>query len=189
MSGNASSFDPGSVDDASTPEDRAPVRLAPEDTPPACTIHPAPPPMERRGFLVWLAGIVLAVGGILMGATVVQALVPPARSIDGKTKVGKLVVGTVAELQVGKPVLANYGDVVLYLVKKSATQVSVLSQTCPHVGCKLAFNTAKKQFDCPCHASSFSLDGVKLGGPAPRNMYSADFEITNGQIVVSGVPA
>ena len=163
---------------------------APAVTPgewPACQIHPAPAPMERRSFLVWLASAVLALAALFTGATVVQALVPPNRSIDGKTKVGKLAVGKLDALPIGKPVTANYGDNVLFLVRKSANEVVVLSQTCPHVGCKLAFNAATKQFDCPCHASHFSLYGKKLGGPAPRDMYAADFTVVNGEIVVSGI--
>jgi Rieske Fe-S protein len=122
-----------------------------------------------------------------MGATVVQALMPPARSIDGKTKVGTLAVAKLSELKIGTPVLVDYGDDVLFLVKESDSQVAVLSQSCPHVGCKLHFNESSKQFDCPCHASSFSLDGKRLGGPAPRDMYGASFEVRNGEIVVSGV--
>jgi Rieske Fe-S protein len=122
-----------------------------------------------------------------MGATVVQALLPPSRSIDGKTKVGTVAVAKLADLKVGAPALVDYGDDVLFLIKQSDTKVTVLSQTCPHVGCKLHFNDASKQFDCPCHASSFTIDGVRLGGPAPRNMYGANFEISNGEIVVSGV--
>ena len=178
-------------DDSPAPEVTV-VPVAPEiatDQPLACAIHAAPPAMERRSFLVWLASAALAVGGVFMGATVVQALAPPSRSIDGKTKVGTISVGTVAALQVGKPALAQYGDVVLYLVKESPTEVAVLSQTCPHVGCKLNFNPKNNQFDCPCHASSFSIQGKRLGGPAPRDMYGADFKIVNGEIVVSGVTA
>ena len=122
-----------------------------------------------------------------MGATVVQALMPPSRSIDGKTKVGTIAIAKVADLQIGKPVLADYGDDVLFLVKKSATRIAVLSQTCPHVGCKLSFNDKTNEFDCPCHASSFSIDGKKLKGPAPRDMYAADFQVVNGEVVVSGI--
>jgi Rieske Fe-S protein len=153
----------------------------------ACTVHPAPPPMERRSFLVWIATAVLAAGGLFMGATVVQALMPPGRTIDGKTKVGTISVGKLADLKVDTPVNVEYGDDVLFLVKKSDNKVEVLSQACPHVGCKLSFNSSNKQFDCPCHASSFSIDGVRLGGPAPRNMYGANFEVVNGEIIVSGV--
>ena len=145
--------------------------------------------MERRSFLVWIASGLLAVGGLLAGATVVQALVPPSRSIDGKTKAGRVSVAKLADLQVGKPVAVDYGDDVLWVVKNSATQVAVLNQACPHVGCKLSFNEKTKQFDCPCHASHFEMDGKRIDGPAPRNMDPAAFAIVNGDVVVSAAKA
>ena len=154
---------------------------------PACQLHAAPPPMDRRRFLVVSAGATLGASLLFVGATVVQAIMPPDRSIEGKTKVGKLAVAKVADLKVGVPLLADYGDDVLFIVKASDTKINVLSAKCPHVGCKLHFNTAVKQFDCPCHASSFTIDGVKLGGPAPRNMFAAVYEVANGNVVVSAV--
>ena len=190
MSGSDSTpSDTGPVPDSEPGSDVGAGRLRPAEAeaPVACSIHAAPPPMPRRSFLVWLATAVLALGGVFMGATVIQALVPPGRSIDGKTKVGKLAIAKMSDLTVGKPVLADYGDDVLFLIKKSETQVVVLSQTCPHVGCKLSFNDSTKQFDCPCHASSFSIDGKRVGGPAPRDMYAGDFALVNGEIVLSGV--
>ena len=153
----------------------------------ACPLHAAPPPMDRRQFLVVSAGATLGASLLFVGATVVQAIMPPDRSIEGKTKVGKLAIAKVADLKVNVPLVAQYGDDVLFVVKASDTKINVLSASCPHVGCKLHFNAAVKQFDCPCHASSFTVDGVKLGGPAPRNMYSAIYEITNGSVVVSGI--
>ena len=49
-----------------------------------------------------------------------------------------------------------------------------------------AINEKTKQFDCPCHASSFSIDGKKLFGPSPRDMIPATYEVTDGKVVVSG---
>ena len=155
--------------------------------PVACKIHDVPPPMERRSFLVWLASALLAVGGLFAGATVVQALVPPSRSIDGKTKVGRLTVAKVADLKVGKPVLAEYGDDNVWIVKTSPTKVVVLDQACPHVRCKLSFNDKTQHFDCPCHASHFEVDGKRIDGPAPRDMDLVAFQVTNGDVVVSGM--
>ncbi|MDR3686432.1 MAG: Rieske 2Fe-2S domain-containing protein [Coriobacteriia bacterium] len=169
------------------PDNAAPV--APVEEVLACSIHAAPPPMERRSFLVWIASGLLAIGGVLAGATVVEALVPPSRSIDGKTKVGRVAVAKLADLQVGKPVATDYGDDVLWVIKTSPTQVAVLNQACPHVGCKLSFNPNTKHFDCPCHASHFAMDGKRIDGPAPRNMDPAAFEIVNGEVIVSSAKA
>jgi len=168
------------------PDEPAPATV---EEPLACSIHAAPPAMERRSFLVWLASGLLAIGGVLATATVVQALVPPSRSIDGKTKVGRVSVAKLSSLQVGKPVATDYGDDVLWIVKTSPTNVLVLNQACPHVGCKLSFNDKTKQFDCPCHASHFSMDGKRIDGPAPRNMDPAAFEVVNGEVIVSAAKA
>lgn len=46
-----------------------------------------------------------------------------------------------------------------------------LTKICPHNGCKLNYNISKKQFICPCHASTFNLKGDCLKGPAcPNNI-------------------
>ena len=37
---------------------------------------------------------------------------------------------------------------------------------CPHLGCKLIFNSLEKTFDCPCHGSRFDIDGTCISGPA-----------------------
>ena len=50
-------------------------------------------------------------------------------------------------------------------------KVECLSAICPHAGCFVAFSTARKCFQCPCHTSSFELDGQRImPSPSPRNM-------------------
>jgi glycine/D-amino acid oxidase-like deaminating enzyme/nitrite reductase/ring-hydroxylating ferredoxin subunit len=39
---------------------------------------------------------------------------------------------------------------------------------CTHLGCLVAFNTAERSWDCPCHGSRFDVDGAVLQGPAVR---------------------
>jgi Rieske Fe-S protein len=160
----------------------------PEDEWPAVGDRPqAPQPMDRKAFLVWIAAASLGTSALLVGATIVQAVSPPSRSIDGKTKVGRLPVATVASLTTGVPILAEYGDDSVYVVKLAADSYRVFDAACPHVRCKLRFDRATSQFVCPCHASSFALDGTRLRGPAARGMVPAAFEIVGGDIVVSGL--
>lgn len=41
---------------------------------------------------------------------------------------------------------------------------------CPHLGCLLSFNPEQKCWDCPCHGSSFDIDGKLLYNPANKEL-------------------
>ena len=52
---------------------------------------------------------------------------------------------------------------------KSGTLHS-FSAVCPHLGCVIQWNADEKTFDCPCHGSRFSKEGVVINGPAVSNL-------------------
>ena len=45
-----------------------------------------------------------------------------------------------------------------------------VSAVCPHLGGVLSWNEAERSWDCPLHGSRFSHDGVRLEGPATRDL-------------------
>ena len=50
-----------------------------------------------------------------------------------------------------------------------------VTTTCPHMGCTLIYNEIEKTWDCPCHASRFSIDGTWLEGPSKKDItYTED---------------
>jgi cytochrome b6-f complex iron-sulfur subunit len=147
------------------------------------------PIISRRRFISVLASFSLGATALFSVAMVSRAVLPPGRSIEGKTKPGPQVVGTVDELQPEDPVLREYGDDVIFLTKLVDDTVLVMDAACPHVACKLAWNPQTKEFDCPCHASAFTIEGELLYGPAPRDMIPAKYEIVDGEIIVSGFEA
>jgi menaquinol-cytochrome c reductase iron-sulfur subunit len=55
-----------------------------------------------------------------------------------------------------------------WVVKTADNQAIAFGPQCTHLGCAYHWDEGKKNFLCPCHTSSFAIDGRVLGGPAPR---------------------
>ena len=50
--------------------------------------------------------------------------------------------------------------------RHSDGSATVMSPTCTHLGCQVAWNNEEHTWDCPCHGSRFSPTGDVLAGPA-----------------------
>jgi menaquinol-cytochrome c reductase iron-sulfur subunit len=62
--------------------------------------------------------------------------------------------------------------------------VRAFSTVCPHLGCSVDYDDQTRRFDCPCHGSSFDLDGRRLAGPAPRGLDELDCTTAGGDVRV-----
>ena len=56
-------------------------------------------------------------------------------------------------------------------LRRVGDKVEAFNAICPHAGCFIAFVPQRKLFQCPCHTSSFTLEGERiLPSPSPRDM-------------------
>jgi menaquinol-cytochrome c reductase iron-sulfur subunit len=74
---------------------------------------------------------------------------------------------------------ANVPIGAIYLRRLSNGQVEALNVVCPHAGCFVDFESERGKFICPCHKSSFKLDGAIAdpASPSPRAMDSLVAEV------------
>lgn len=117
------------------------------------------PRMSRRRFLALVGwGAVAGAGGVL-GAAMLGFLYPNALKIPPSTfSIGRT-----------EDVLASEGRVFLpsqkTFIEVSRGRVRCQTAICTHLGCTV--NAVETGFKCPCHGSTYDLDGRNTGGPAP----------------------
>ncbi|MEX0676447.1 MAG: Rieske (2Fe-2S) protein [Pirellulales bacterium] len=155
---------------------------------------------ERRGFFA-------RVGAILIGAIIV--VVPAASSLavffdplrrkanNGSKFIKVAPLDAVPDDGVVRqfPVIAEHVDAwnrstepvgAVYLRRPEGQAVpECLTATCPHAGCFVAFDSQTNTFKCPCHNSSFEVDGTLIApSPSPRAMDALDCRVVGDEILV-----
>lgn len=48
--------------------------------------------------------------------------------------------------------------------------LTMVSATCTHMGCLVRWNDAERTWDCPCHGSRFTTEGLVISGPAEKSL-------------------
>lgn len=76
-------------------------------------------------------------------------------------------------------------------LRRLGSQVKCFNSICPHAGCFIAFAAEREVFQCPCHASSFQLDGSCIKpSPSPRDMDELKVDpdrLKNGEVWIEFV--
>lgn len=73
----------------------------------------------------------------------------------------------------------------VFIRKTGPKQAAAIQVVCPHAGCFVSYEAAKKIYYCPCHQASFDLTGKRLDAqsPSPRDLDALECEIVNGNEV------
>ena len=164
-------------------------------------LTPASTPDDRRNFMTKAAA--LAVGGLITVVAPVAGLFTFLDPLRRKAETRGLVrVATIGSLPTnGEPRKIAVLDTLIdawnrtenvpigsvYVQKTGESTVRVLNAVCPHLGCAVGYNPAKTGYSCPCHKSSFSMDGTILDpkSPSPRGMDELEAEVrANGEVWV-----
>jgi cytochrome b6-f complex iron-sulfur subunit len=156
-------------------------------TTPAASAAPEVPPMTRREFLyyIWAASMALflaeAGGAIVWFAiprfkagefggvfTLDIADVPPVDSGPVAFDAGRFWLVNNGDKEIQHQYTAN-GDVLKndFPQKKG---VKALYKVCVHLGCLYKWVPTNDRFECPCHGSKYLPTGIRVDGPARRNL-------------------
>jgi menaquinol-cytochrome c reductase iron-sulfur subunit len=160
----------------------------------------APAPLDqRRGFL--MAAGALVVGGLVGLVPALSGLVafldPLRRGRPGAKFIRVATLEAVPDDGVPRefPVIAEHVDAWNYALEpvgavyvrrtKDQAAPECLSAICPHAGCFVAFDAPTGTFKCPCHNSTFQVDGQIIEpSPSPRGLDALQCKVTDQEILV-----
>jgi Rieske Fe-S protein len=145
----------------------------------------------RRSFVGLLIGLIWT--GITGSIGVVTARFVAAPTTGALSPVNWTDIGALKDVPDGKPTKrdlviqqnsgwARFNSLRSVWIVKRDQKTTVFSAACPHLGCTV--DATEKGFACPCHGSSWSLNGEKLGGPTPRGLDTLESRIDGDTLKV-----
>jgi menaquinol-cytochrome c reductase iron-sulfur subunit len=150
--------------------------------------------ISRRKFLGGIIGVVAGAVAALVGLPAIGFLVSPGLKNQNAAK--WLTLGSLSNLTPGVPApfpfsrkirdgwVESTQTGVAYVVTQDGQNVTVFSNNCTHLSCRVNWREDKQGFFCPCHDGLFGLDGRVLAGPPPRPLDRFETKIENGQIQI-----
>lgn len=145
----------------------------------------APSFLTRRALITTGSATVVGAGALTLAAcsSLPSNAGGPAGSTTGTIAAG-IEVAKVADIPVGGTKATKIGDAPVVLAQPTADNVVCFSAICPHRGCPVA--AAGKEYDCPCHGSSFNWEtGAVLNGPAVTGLTAIKVTISGGSVVTA----
>lgn len=77
------------------------------------------------------------------------------------------------EIDPGEGRLVKYDGEQYGIYRDQEGSLHAVNTICTHAKCTVKWNAAEVSWDCPCHGSRFSVDGVMLTGPATHDLPQA----------------
>ena len=101
-----------------------------------------------------------------LGLVTVQQAAPPTQDELEPNAGTWRAVGASADLPDGGAMAFDLGSVNGF-VHRTDAQLEAVSGVCTHQGCKLWLDAPESRLRCPCHSTSFSLEGATLTHQMP----------------------
>jgi glycine/D-amino acid oxidase-like deaminating enzyme/nitrite reductase/ring-hydroxylating ferredoxin subunit len=94
--------------------------------------------------------------------------------IAKRINVGK--IDGLAELAHNEAKVVKYEGETVALYKDESGSIHALNPVCTHAKCVVAWNSAERTWDCPCHGARYNINGDVLTGPARKGLERIELE-------------
>ena len=142
---------------------------------------PTTTPMTRREFLYYVWGASMALFMAQSGGALVWFALPIFKEGEFGGKI-TLDVSAIPGVDTGPKDFPEGRFWLVNLGPKSASDerqpddypaqqgVLAIYKVCVHLGCLYKWVPTNERFECPCHGSKYLANGVRVDGPARRNL-------------------
>ncbi|OBK79314.1 Rieske (2Fe-2S) protein [Mycobacterium sp. 1274761.0] len=130
------------------------------------------PSGTRRQVVIGTGLVAASAAGIVVGRNLLAPsrgpveAAPPAEGVLEPNAGTWRAVGASADLSRGGALAFDLGSVNGF-VHRNEAQLEAVSGVCTHQGCKLWLDAPEGRLRCPCHSTSFSLEGETLTHQLP----------------------
>ena len=134
--------------------------------------------ISRRDFIklaTAAAGTIIVAG---VGIPVINYVIDPV--LKAGSDEAWIPLGPLENFEVNKPTLVNFtltkvngwertaNSFGVFVVRNTGDALTVFSNKCTHLGCRVNWDEAASVYICPCHDGVFAADGSIIRGPQPR---------------------
>lgn len=149
----------------------------------------------RRDFVLAAVTFIGSVMGAVIGLPAIGYLLHPALPGNAQSSEAKIEVGELANYPEGVPTPFSFvrtkingwektaNSYTVFITRKGES-VTILTNICTHLSCRVKWDTTQSLFTCPCHDAAFYPDGTVKSGPPPRPLpnYNEAISIEEGKI-------
>jgi menaquinol-cytochrome c reductase iron-sulfur subunit len=155
---------------------------------------PARESSRRTFFTAAIYGLWSVIGAALSLPAAIYLLLPPRARKNG----GWVEAGDLSQLKNDTPEEVVFrrnrqdgwkisSEKTSAWIVKTANNVVAYSPQCTHLGCAYHWDESSRNFLCPCHTSTFALDGTVTAGPAPRPLDRYEVKIEGSKILIGSI--
>lgn len=150
--------------------------------------------VSRRKFMTGLIGVVAGIVSAVVALPAIGYVVSPGlKRAGGESWIN---LGPASAVTPGVPTPFKYSRVIqdgwvkatqsgtAYVVAADAENMTVFSDRCTHLSCRVTWVSDRDGFICPCHDGVFGIDGRVVAGPPPRPLDAFEHRIESGQIQI-----
>jgi cytochrome b6-f complex iron-sulfur subunit len=134
---------------------------------------------NRRDILKTSWAVLGGLAALELGALSTTYMQP--RLADGEFG-GLITIGSTEDFPPGS--VTHIANGRFYLSRMEDGGFLALYQSCTHLSCTVPWEQSANQFVCPCHSSSFNVEGDVLNSPAPRPLDIFAIQIEDGFVKV-----